>query len=281
MNTDGLLIGDGPVVAKAQIVYRLPWGVMVSANLQHQTGRAYARQVRVSGLGFPTAPQINMEPNTGDRRVADINLIDMRAQKEFTLTAADEASPCSSTRSTRPTAISRRRRLGARHVDRLRRADAVHPAAPHPDSASKSVGKGDTHHENRSAHQSHAPWRSVCPHPRSPEASATAPSRPRPKAHRRSRWRRDPRARPSSTRARRCSPPAWPPALGFISDKNGEFSEFGEATSPNKKLGAAGLAAAFAGGTMMFLGSRGVALPADEPSASRRTALRLRKKVSW
>ena len=88
MNTDGLLIGDRPVVAKAQIVYRLPWGVMVSGNLQHQTGRAYARQVRVSGLGFPTAPQINMEPLTGDRRVADTNLIDLRAQKEFTLTSA-------------------------------------------------------------------------------------------------------------------------------------------------------------------------------------------------
>ena len=69
-------------------MYRLPWGVMVSGNLQHQTGRAYARQVRVSGLGFPTAPQINMEPLTGDRRVADTNLIDLRAQKEFTLTSA-------------------------------------------------------------------------------------------------------------------------------------------------------------------------------------------------
>jgi hypothetical protein len=84
VNTDGLLIGDRPVVAKAQVVYRLPWDVMVSANVQHQTGRAYARQVRVSGLGFPTAPQINVEPLTGDRRVADMDQIDLRAQKEFT-----------------------------------------------------------------------------------------------------------------------------------------------------------------------------------------------------
>jgi hypothetical protein len=87
VNTDGLLIGDRPVVAKTQIVYRFPWGVMVSANIQHQTGRAYARQVRVSGLGFPTAPQINMEALDGSRRVADTNLIDLRAQKEFTLAA--------------------------------------------------------------------------------------------------------------------------------------------------------------------------------------------------
>jgi hypothetical protein len=87
VNTDGLLIGDRPVVAKTQLVYRFPWGVMAAVNYQHQTGRAYARQVRVSGLGFPTAPQINMEPLTGDRRVADTNLIDLRAQKEFPVAA--------------------------------------------------------------------------------------------------------------------------------------------------------------------------------------------------
>jgi hypothetical protein len=84
INTDGLLVGDRPVVAKAQLIYRFPGGVLLSANVQHQTGRAYARQVRVGGLGFPAAPQINMEPLSGARRVADINLIDLRAQKELT-----------------------------------------------------------------------------------------------------------------------------------------------------------------------------------------------------
>ena len=88
VNTDGLLIGDRPVVAKAQFVYRFPLGVLVAANFQHQTGKPYARQVRVSGLGFPTAPTINVEPITGDRRVADLNLLDMRAQKEFSLPSA-------------------------------------------------------------------------------------------------------------------------------------------------------------------------------------------------
>jgi hypothetical protein len=73
-------------VSKAQVVYRFPWGIMAAANLQHQTGRFYTRAVRVTGLGFPSAPQINMEPNTGKRRVADINLIDVRVQKEFRLT---------------------------------------------------------------------------------------------------------------------------------------------------------------------------------------------------
>src|SRR6185295_13160982 len=88
VNTDGRLIGDRPVVAKAQLMYRFPWGIMASGNLQHQTGRFYTRGVRVSGLGFPAAPQINMEPNTGDRRVKDINLFDTRVQKTFALPSA-------------------------------------------------------------------------------------------------------------------------------------------------------------------------------------------------
>jgi Carboxypeptidase regulatory-like domain/TonB-dependent Receptor Plug Domain len=85
VNSDGLLIGDRPVVAKAQLVYRFPWGIMAAGNLQHQTGRFYSRAIRVSGLGFPAAPQINMESNTGDRRVPDVNLLDARVQKEFRL----------------------------------------------------------------------------------------------------------------------------------------------------------------------------------------------------
>jgi hypothetical protein len=85
VNTDGRLIGDKPVVAKANLVYHFPWGVLVALNVQHQTGRLWSRQLRLSGLGFPSPPTINMEANTGDRRVADINFIDLRAQKEFGL----------------------------------------------------------------------------------------------------------------------------------------------------------------------------------------------------
>jgi hypothetical protein len=88
INTDGRLVGDRPVVAKLQLVYRLPYGVMVAGNLQHQTGKPWARQVRVSGLGFPSPVTINMEEVTGDRRVPDVNLFDMRVQKEFALTGS-------------------------------------------------------------------------------------------------------------------------------------------------------------------------------------------------
>ena len=41
----------------------------------------------------------------------------------------------------------------------------------------------------------------------------------------------------------------------FINNKNGGFAEFGEANAVNKKLGAAGLATAFGGGVLIFLGS--------------------------
>jgi len=46
-------------------------------------------------------------------------------------------------------------------------------------------------------------------------------------------------------------------ALGlyaFMNNTNGKFAEFGEANAVNKKLGAAGVSAAFAGGMLIFLG---------------------------
>jgi hypothetical protein len=83
VNTDGRLIGDKPVVAKAQVTYSFPWMILAAVNVQHQTGRLWSRQIRPAGLGFPSAPTINMEANTGDRRVEDVDLIDLRVQKEF------------------------------------------------------------------------------------------------------------------------------------------------------------------------------------------------------
>jgi hypothetical protein len=66
---------------------------------------------------------------------------------------------------------------------------------------------------------------------------------------------------------------------GFINNKNGDFSEFGEAQSSNKPLGAIGLSAAFAGGTLMFLGRHrarhapSVSMGADGVSVA--------KTISW
>ena len=44
--------------------------------------------------------------------------------------------------------------------------------------------------------------------------------------------------------------------VGFIDNRNGAFPQFGEATSTNVKMGAAGLATAFGGGAILFLGKR-------------------------
>src|SRR5436309_1033363 len=43
--------------------------------------------------------------------------------------------------------------------------------------------------------------------------------------------------------------------FAFINNKNGTFAEFGEANAVNKKLGAAALSTAFAGGALIFIGS--------------------------
>ena len=67
---------------------------------------------------------------------------------------------------------------------------------------------------------------------------------------------------------------------GFIRAGNGEFAQFGEATSRNKPLGAAGIAAAFAGGTMMFLGSRAGRYAPSAVSVSR-TGLAVDKQLTW
>jgi hypothetical protein len=86
INSEGRLIGDRPVVGKVQLVYNLPAGFMVGMNYQYQTGRLWSRMIRPAGLGFPSRPRILTEPNTGDRRVPDWNLVDLRVQKDFKFT---------------------------------------------------------------------------------------------------------------------------------------------------------------------------------------------------
>jgi hypothetical protein len=68
---------------------------------------------------------------------------------------------------------------------------------------------------------------------------------------------------------------------GFINDKNGKYAEFGEAQSENKHLGAAGLSVAFAGGALMFLGSRQGHLKAAPSIAVGPHAVTVSKHVSW
>ena len=64
----------------------------------------------------------------------------------------------------------------------------------------------------------------------------------------------------------------------FINNKNGGFAEFGEANAVNKKAGAAGLATAFGGGVLMFLGSRKSNSPSVTVGIGR---VSVSKQVSW
>ena len=64
---------------------------------------------------------------------------------------------------------------------------------------------------------------------------------------------------------------------GYLNNKNGEFPEFGEATSTNKALGTAGLVTAFIGGTILLLGERR-ASPSVTFSPGRMTVT---KAVKW
>jgi hypothetical protein len=91
VNTEGRLIGDRPVVAKLQLLYDGPWGVTIATNFTRQDGRLWSRQIQVSGLGFPSRPTINMEANTGDRRVPAWNLIDVRLEKDFSINSSTRA----------------------------------------------------------------------------------------------------------------------------------------------------------------------------------------------
>jgi hypothetical protein len=60
----------------------------VSANYLYQSGRAWARRARVSeldNLGFPSAPELNIEERDGNRRVPNQSVVDARLEKAFTL----------------------------------------------------------------------------------------------------------------------------------------------------------------------------------------------------
>jgi len=85
---DGLSNRDRPIVAKAQVSYRFPWGILGAVNWQHQSGEPWHRTITVSGLGFPSAPSIPMEPYDGSRRFPSLNQTDFRAVREFKLSSS-------------------------------------------------------------------------------------------------------------------------------------------------------------------------------------------------
>jgi len=87
INAGGKLLGDRPHTFKSQLVVQLPHGFLVGANYLFQSGRAWARRARISEpeLGFPSAPEINIEERDGSRRVPNQSNLDLRLQKAFSL----------------------------------------------------------------------------------------------------------------------------------------------------------------------------------------------------
>jgi hypothetical protein len=67
----------------------------------------------------------------------------------------------------------------------------------------------------------------------------------------------------------------------FINNKNGKFSEFGEAAATNKKLGAAGISLAFGGGMMMFLGSHAAKAKQLPTLTVGKSSFGVSKQVTW
>jgi hypothetical protein len=85
INTDGRLIEDRPFVFKTQFFYELPKGFQVGFNFIHQSGRPYGRTINPSDfLGIPSTVTL-LEPIDGSLRVANSNVLDIRAQKDITL----------------------------------------------------------------------------------------------------------------------------------------------------------------------------------------------------
>jgi hypothetical protein len=82
---------------KVSGVYTLPYDVLVSANLEHRGGYAWARQVLFSKAGgfavAQTIPSItlNAEP-IGTRRLPNTNQLDLRFEKSFRLTKGQKVS---------------------------------------------------------------------------------------------------------------------------------------------------------------------------------------------
>jgi outer membrane receptor protein involved in Fe transport len=88
VNAYGKLLGDRPHTFKTQLVVQLPHQFQVSANYLFQSGRAWARRARIAefdNLGFPSAPEINIEERDGNRRVPNQSVVDARLEKAFSL----------------------------------------------------------------------------------------------------------------------------------------------------------------------------------------------------
>jgi hypothetical protein len=94
INSDGRLIGDRPVVLKAQFLYQLPGGVMSSFNLQSQSGKPIYSEIRVptSVTHVTGTNRIIANVADGEQRTKIWQTLDARVEKAFTVGGTAEVA---------------------------------------------------------------------------------------------------------------------------------------------------------------------------------------------
>ena len=87
INTDGRLIGDRPVVLKAQLLYQWAWGITSSVAFQNQSGKPIYSEIRVATgvTGIPGATRIVANVSDGEDRPKQFRTLDARIEKAFNL----------------------------------------------------------------------------------------------------------------------------------------------------------------------------------------------------
>lgn len=85
VNSDGRLRLDVTWSGKAQFVYQLPAGFMVSGNIAHRNGAWTLRRARVSSdiTNIPEGTTILLQKRGENDRLPNVTQVDMRLQKDF------------------------------------------------------------------------------------------------------------------------------------------------------------------------------------------------------
>jgi outer membrane receptor protein involved in Fe transport len=87
VNTDGPLVLDVPWNFKAQLVYQLPAGFLVSGNFSHRDGPYKVRRATLNEatIGVPEGRLTLLQPRGQLGRIPSVTFLDMRLQKDFKL----------------------------------------------------------------------------------------------------------------------------------------------------------------------------------------------------
>jgi len=85
VNLDGRLVGDVGLQYKVQGVVRLPWGFLASASFDARDGAHKIRTRSIPKAISVPSTTVLLEPRGDFGRLADVNILDARVQKDFRL----------------------------------------------------------------------------------------------------------------------------------------------------------------------------------------------------